>query len=137
MLETIVIIAIVVDDFLAFGRMMLNKGKHGNERILSRPSVELMTTDHITPEQKAASPFFQNFWDSRGWGFGLSVFTRRDDLASVPGRFGWDGGYGTSWYADPKEDLIGILMTQRAWDSPSAPAVYLDFWTSAYQAIDD
>ena len=56
-------------------------GRHGNERILSRLSVELMTTDHITPEQKAASPFFPGFWDNRGWGFGLSVFTRRDDLA--------------------------------------------------------
>ncbi len=126
-----------VDDFLAFGLMMLNKGKHGNERILSRPSVELMTTDQITAEQKAASEFFPGFWDSRGWGFGLSIITRRDDLASVPGRYGWDGGYGTSWYCDPKEDLVGILMTQRVWDSPSAPAVQRDFWTSAYQAIDD
>ncbi len=51
-----------VDDLLAFGRMMLNQGSYGRERILSRPSVELMTTDHITPEQKAASPFFPNFW---------------------------------------------------------------------------
>ena len=106
------------DDYLAFGRMMLNHGRHGNERILSRLSVELMTTDHITPEQKAASPFFPGFWDNRGWGFGLSVFTRRSDLASVPGRFGWDGGYGTSAYMDPKEDMVGILMTQRLWDSP-------------------
>lgn len=126
-----------VDDLLAFARMMLNHGRHGRERILSRPSVELMTTDHITPEQKVASPFFENFWDSRGWGFGVSIITRRDDLAGVPGRYGWDGGYGTSWYVDPKEDLVGILMTQRLWDSPHAPAVVRDFWTSAYQAIDD
>jgi CubicO group peptidase (beta-lactamase class C family) len=126
-----------VDDYLAFGRMMLNKGKLGNERILSRPSVELMTTDHITPEQKAASPFFPGFWDNRGWGFGLSIITRRDDLAGVPGRYGWDGGYGTSGYMDPKEDMVAILMTQRLWDSPVAPPVYLDFWTQAYQAIDD
>ena len=126
-----------VDDFLAFGRMMLNQGKHASERILSRLSVELMTTDHITPEQKAASNFFPGFWDNRGWGFGMSVITRRDDLAAVPGRYGWDGGYGTSWYSDPKEDMVAILMTQRLWDSPSAPAVHLDFWTSVYQAIDD
>jgi CubicO group peptidase (beta-lactamase class C family) len=126
-----------VDDYLAFGSMMLNKGKLGNERILSRPSVELMTTDHITPEQKAASPFFPGFWDNRGWGFGLSIITRRDDLAGVPGRYGWDGGYGTSGYMDPKEDMVAILMTQRLWDSPVAPPVYLDFWTQAYQAIDD
>jgi CubicO group peptidase (beta-lactamase class C family) len=117
--------------------MMLNKGKHGRERILSRLSVELMTTDHITPEQKAVSDFFPGFWDNRGWGFGISVITRRNDVGAVPGRFGWDGGYGTSWYSDPKEDLVGILMTQRVWDSPRAPDVYLDFWTPAYQAIDD
>jgi CubicO group peptidase (beta-lactamase class C family) len=81
-----------VDDFLVFGLMMLNKGKHGRERILSRLSVELMTTDHITPEQKAASNFFPGFWDNRGWGFGMSVITRRNDVAAVPGRYGWDGG---------------------------------------------
>src|SRR5829696_509144 len=126
-----------VDDLLLFGQMMLNQGKHGNERILSRPSVELMTTDHLTPEQKAASDFFPDFWDSHGWGFGVSIVTRRDDLAATPGRYGWDGGYGTSWYVDPEEELIGILMTQRVWDSPSPPGVLLDFWTSAYQAIDD
>jgi CubicO group peptidase (beta-lactamase class C family) len=126
-----------VDDYLAFCRTMLNKGRYGRERILSRPSVELMTTDHITSAQKAASPFFEGFWHNRGWGFGLSIITRRDDLPAVPGRFGWDGGYGTSAYSDPKEDMVGILMTQRVWDSPRAPAVLLDFWTSAYQAIDD
>ena len=126
-----------VDDFLAFGRMMLAKGLHGRERILSRPSVELMTADHITAEQKAASDFFPGFWDNRGWGFGMAVVTRRDDVARSVGTYGWDGGYGTSWYADPREDLTGILMTQRVWDSPVAPAVNRDFWTTAYQAIDD
>jgi CubicO group peptidase (beta-lactamase class C family) len=126
-----------VDDYLAFGQMLLNKGKHGRERLLSRPSVEAMTTDELTPEQKAQSGFFPGFWDSRGWGFGVLVVARLDDLAAVPGRFGWDGGYGTSWASDPSEDMVAILMTQRLWTSPSPPPVYLDFWTSAYQAIDD
>jgi CubicO group peptidase (beta-lactamase class C family) len=126
-----------IDDYLAFAQMMLNKGKHGSQRILSRPSVETMTTDQLTPEQKAASPFAPGFWDNRGWGFGLSIITRRDNVSAVPGRFGWDGGYGTSWYSDPREDMVGILMTQRLWTSPSPPDVCLDFWTSAYQAIDD
>ena len=71
----------------------------------------------------------------RGWGFGMSVITRREDVAAVPGRFGWDGGYGTSWYSDPREDLVAILMTQ--WLFPQAVNIYLDFWTSVYQAIDD
>jgi hypothetical protein len=38
---------------------------------------------------------------------------------------------------DPKEDLVGVLMTQRLWDSPTPPPVTSDFWTPAYQAIDD
>jgi CubicO group peptidase (beta-lactamase class C family) len=123
------------DDFNAFAQMMLNGGRLGKERILSRPSVELMTTDQLSPEQKAGSELFFN--DVRGWGFGLSVFSRRDHLYNVPGRYGWEGGYGTSWYSDPKEELTGILLTQRLMDSPQPPAVMADFWTSAYQAIDD
>jgi CubicO group peptidase (beta-lactamase class C family) len=119
------------DDYNAFAQMMLNGGRLGNERILSRPSVELMTTDQITLEQKQGSELF--FGDNRGWGFGLSVFIRRDDLYATPGRFGWDGGYGTSWYSDPREQLTGILLTQRMMDSRAM----LDFWTSTYQAIDD
>ncbi|HZB10531.1 MAG TPA: serine hydrolase domain-containing protein [Rubrobacter sp.] len=126
-----------VDDLLAFGEMMLKGGKYGSERILSRRSVEVMTTDQITSEQKVVSSFFPGFWDSHGWGFGVSIVTRRDDLAATPGRYGWDGGYGTSWYVDPEEELIGILMTQRLWDASGAPVVLLDFWTSAYGAIDD
>jgi CubicO group peptidase (beta-lactamase class C family) len=126
-----------VDDLLVFGQMMLKRGKYRYERILSRRSIELMTTDHITPEQKAVSEFVPGFWDNHGWGFGLSIVTRRDDLAATPGRYGWDGGYGTSWYVDPKEELVGILLTQRVWDAPGAPVVLLDFWTSAYGAIDD
>ena len=85
----------------------------------------------------STADFFPNFWDNRGWGFGMAIVTRRDDLARSVGTYGWDGGYGTSWYCDPKEDLIGILMTQRVWDSSGEPAVYRDFWTSAYQTIDD
>jgi CubicO group peptidase (beta-lactamase class C family) len=126
-----------IDDYLVFGQMMLNKGKHGGERVLSRPSVETMTTDQLTPEQKAVSGLVGGYFDSHGWGFGVSVATRRDDVATVPGRFGWDGGLGTSWYSDPREEMVGILLTQRAWTSPSPPSVRLDFWTGAYQAIDD
>ncbi len=126
-----------IDDYLAFGQMLLSKGRHGSERVLSRLSVETMTTDQLTPAQKATSAFFGGYFDGHGWGFGVSIVTRRDDVAAVPGRFGWDGGLGTSWWSDPKEEMVTILMTQRGWDSPSPPNVCLDFWTSAYQAIDD
>jgi CubicO group peptidase (beta-lactamase class C family) len=126
-----------VDDLLAFGRMMLDKGAYARERILSRPTVELMTMDHITPEQKAASPFFAGFWNDHGWGLGVGVCIARRDLAGVPGRFGWDGAFGTSWWVDPKEQMVGMFMTQRRPDVLGIPAFMLDFWTSAYQLIDD
>ena len=125
-----------VDDYHAFCHMMLNQGTHQGRRILSRPAVTLMTTDHITSEQKAASPFIPGFWDTTGWGFGLEVNTVRKDLASTPGRFGWAGGYGTSGYTDPGENLIGILMTQRLMDSPAPLPHYDDFWTATYAAIE-
>lgn len=126
-----------IDDYLAFGQMLLSLGHYGQERILARPSVELMTTDQLTAEQKAVSGLVPGFFDNHGWGFGVSVVTRRDDIASVPGRYGWDGGLGTSWFCDPREEMITILMSQCAWTSPRPPNVCLDFWTLAYQAIDD
>ncbi len=124
-----------VNDYLAFGQMMLSQGKYGNERILTRLSVETMTTDQLTPEQKAVSSLIPGFFDSHGWGFGLCVITRRDDISAVPGRYGWDGAMGTSWYSDPTEDMITILMTPCFFTSSNPPNV--SFWTLAYQAIDD
>ncbi len=125
------------DDYLAFGRMLLRYGRHGADRILSRPAVELMTADQLTPEQKASSPFVPGFWDTRGWGFGLSVITRRGGVGLSPGSFGWDGGFSTSGYCDPHEDMVGILLIQRMMTSPSGFDFHRDFWTLAYQAIDD
>ena len=124
-----------VDDFLAFGQMLLDKGKYGSERMLSRPTVEAMTTDQLMHEQRAGATDFLSA--NRSWGFGLSIVTQRDDISAVPGRFGWEGGLGTSWASDPKEQLVGILMTQMAWSSPSGPRIWNDFWSSAYAAIDD
>lgn len=117
--------------------MMLDGGRHGAHRILARPTVELMTTDQLTPEQKAASPFFPGFWDSHGWGFGMAVITRRDGLGPSPGSFGWDGGFTTSCYCDPREDMAAILLVQRLMSSPTPADLYADFWTLAYQAIGD
>jgi CubicO group peptidase (beta-lactamase class C family) len=124
-----------VDDYLAFCRMMLDKGKLGNQRILARPTVEAMTTDQLEPEQRTGAEMF--FRNNSSWGLGMAVCTKRTDGWSVPGRFGWDGGLGTSAYTDPAEGLVGILMTQVAWNSPSGPLIWNDFWTSAYAAIDD
>jgi len=125
-----------IDDYLAFGQMMANEGRYNGERLLSRLSVEAMTTDQLTPAQKAVSGFFPGYFDARGWGFGVSVTTKQVDGTAVPGQFGWDGGAGTSWYVDPREDMQAILFTQRA-GFPLLSPVYRDFWTSVYQSIDD
>jgi CubicO group peptidase (beta-lactamase class C family) len=68
---------------------------------------------------------------------GLGYVMAPPSSAGPVGKFGWDGGLGTSWYSDPREDMVTLLMTQRAWTSPDPPKVCRDFWTSAYQAIDD
>jgi CubicO group peptidase (beta-lactamase class C family) len=47
-----------IDDYFAFRRMMLNKGRHGHEQVLSRATVELMTSDQVTAEQRAGSEIF-------------------------------------------------------------------------------
>lgn len=121
------------DDFLAFGQMMLDQGRHGSGRILSRLSVEAMTTDQLTPRQREAA----FLGDNRSWGLGVAMVVHRDQVSAVPGRFGWEGGLGTSWASDPREELVGLLLTQVNWTSPSPPDVWVDFWTSAYQSVDD
>jgi CubicO group peptidase (beta-lactamase class C family) len=122
-----------IDDYAAFGQMMLNKGTSGGKRLLSPASVESMTTNHLTPEQKAGS---EGFLGNRGWGFTMAVATSGDAAWPSPGRYGWDGGYGTSWACDPKMNMVAILMTQRLWDSPKQPDVCRDFWMSAYRTIE-
>ncbi len=124
------------DDYLAFGQMMLNFGLYGGARLLARPTVELMVMDHITEAQKAASQFFPGFWDNCGYGFGLSVTTQRTTTASVPGTFGWDGGFGTTWRSDPQEGFVTILLLQRLFDE-TVIKLHDDFITLAYQALND
>jgi CubicO group peptidase (beta-lactamase class C family) len=123
-----------IDDYFAFSRLMLNKGRLGREQLLSRATVELMTTDQLTPAQRAGSELF--FGDFGSWGFGMAVDIKRTDIFRTPGRFGWDGGLGTSAYTDPAEGMIGILFTQRLMDSPQQPHMYSDFWTLAYSAME-
>ncbi|AWS45026.1 serine hydrolase [Streptosporangium sp. 'caverna'] len=133
-----------VDDYHAYFRMLLNGGMHGTQRILSRAAVELMTTNRLTPEQQAAreawarSVVHLSYGQGQhgGWGFGMAVRTYRGDYAPV-GQFGWDGGSGTSTYADPVNRLTGILITQVGMSTPDSARVIHDFWTTLYQAIDD
>jgi len=128
-------LAATADDYLAFCRMLLNRGRYPGGRILARPTVAAMTTDQLTAEQKSGNEMF--FGPGGGWGFGLAVTGRRDDVHASPGRYGWTGGLGTLAFADPAEEMITILFTQTAMTSPKPPRVFTDFLTSAYAAIDD
>jgi len=123
-----------IDDYFAFSRMMLNKGRHGREQLLSRASVELMTSDQLTPAEREGSEIF--FGDFSSWGFGMAVDIKRREIFHTPGRFGWTGGFGTTAYTDPANGMIGILFTQRLMDSPEPPKVFTDFWNLAYGAME-
>jgi CubicO group peptidase (beta-lactamase class C family) len=116
-----------VDDCFAFARAMNAGGVLGRVRVLSRASVEAMTTDQITPSEKAASrtSLDPTFWDTFGWGFGCAVVTRRE--ADGPAGAGWDGGLGTSMWWDARDGSTAILMTQRS-AYPKTNRVYQAFW---------
>ena len=86
--------------------MMLNQGQFGNNRILSRKSVELMTTNHI-----GSIPF-----SSDGIRFGLGFGTveelgGRGKLGSI-GEFSWGGAYHSTYWVDPKEEMVVVYFTQ-------------------------
>ena len=97
-----------VDDYVTFARMLLDRGVHGGTRLLSEKSVELMTTNHLTPAQIASAG---RILDGSGWGLGMAVTVAPDEI-SGPGRYGWSGGYGTTWFNDPNARLIAVAMTQ-------------------------
>ncbi|MFD7617915.1 serine hydrolase domain-containing protein [Streptomyces sp. NPDC059802] len=128
------------DDFLAFTSALLTGGTHRGGRILSPSSVTLMTSDHLTPRQKAASKFvwppgYFEALGNFGWGFGMGVSTRRTPLGLSVGSYGWYGKYGTTWFNDPTENMTTMLIVQytEAWGLP----IFHRFWRAVYQAIDD
>jgi CubicO group peptidase (beta-lactamase class C family) len=102
--------------------------------MLAPMTVAAMLSDQLPEAVKARSGFLPGWFDSRGWGLGIGLGTRRDGM-EAPGRYGWDGGSGTSWYTDPAADLTAILLTQRG-QFPLMSPVYLDFWASVHQAVE-
>jgi CubicO group peptidase (beta-lactamase class C family) len=122
-----------LNDYFAFASALLGFGTYRGERVLSRPSVTLMTSDQLTPTQRALA--WSPLQDDISWGFGMSVRTQRMNLGPSVGSYGWSG-YGNVWYNDPVEDMTTILMSQRR-DHPSRMPIRVDFLTAAYQAIND
>jgi CubicO group peptidase (beta-lactamase class C family) len=104
-------------DLLRFAGMLLD----GGGALLSSSSVIAMTTDQLTPEQRAG-PSAATFLDSGGWGYGVGVIE-----SSVGRRYGWGGGLGTLWYSWPEHDLAAVLVTQVL---PPAAEVFDAFTTA-------
>ncbi len=125
-------------DYLRFAQMLLNGGRLDAVRVLSRSTVALMTADHLGKLDAALTPG-ELLLGTPGYTFGLGFAVRREaGLAGAPGSPGeymWGGFAGTYFWIDPKEELIGILMTQ----APGALRVYHRklFKQLVYQAIVD
>lgn len=122
-----------VDDFLAVGHLLLGRGEYRGQRILSEESIEEMLTDQITSEQKAASPFLPDFWETYGWGLGIAIVTAPDAISPRPGRFGWWGGFGTTFSVDPDTETVAILFTQRMMTGAEDTALADEFLSLALQ----
>jgi CubicO group peptidase (beta-lactamase class C family) len=126
-------------DYLQFAQLLLGRGRVGSIRLLSHRSVDLMRSNFLTRDQRRVPAFGQVMWAGQGFGLGLSVVD--DPAQQLPfgyrsmGSFGWPGAYGTSWFADPVENLIGIMLIQRRAGEPFPMSV--DFERRVYDAIDD
>jgi CubicO group peptidase (beta-lactamase class C family) len=111
-----------VDDVVAFGRMLLHRGRP----VLAPQTAAEMTRNQLTPTQRAnVWPGF-SFLGGRGWGYGLSVVDH--------GSYGWEGGFGTAWMNVPAQDLTVVVLTQRAANETGMPAVCDDVLAAARAA---
>jgi len=119
-------------DYLRFCQMLLNAGELDGVRILSRKTVELMTSDHLGDMPRAALL-------APGYGFGFTMaVSRGPGKTGVIGserEYNWGGAAGTRFWIDPKEQMIGIFMIQIL---PHTNLTYgSQFKQLAYQAISD
>ena len=93
--------------------MFLKKGKINNNSVLSRKTIEYMTSNHLGYNISRDTPLYL---PGSGYGFGLGFAVRESNgLSSWPGSKGeyfWSGYAGTYFWIDPEEELIVIFMTQ-------------------------
>ena len=100
-----------IGDYSRFAQMLLHGGTLDHVRILGRKTVDLISTDHLTPEQRKSDS-----WDTqRGYSYGLGVRVMTNpELAGINGsvgEWGWDGAFGNWFCVDPKENLTCVYMT--------------------------
>jgi CubicO group peptidase (beta-lactamase class C family) len=103
-------------DYLRFGQMLLDGGRLGKERILSRSTVALMTSDHLAGRPSTPVDPGGLLMGVPGYTFGLGFMLRQGPgVAGVPGsqgEFMWGGAAGTFFWIDPKEELVAVFMSQ-------------------------
>jgi CubicO group peptidase (beta-lactamase class C family) len=99
----------------------------GGTPLLPVELVREMTTDQLTPAQKAYGGLGEDFFADQSWGFCQAVLQS--------GAYGWNGGLGSSWLVDPHHDLVVIVLTQRMFESASLPQVHRDIQEAAYAAL--
>jgi CubicO group peptidase (beta-lactamase class C family) len=126
-------------DYLRFSQMLLNGGELDGQRILSRTTVALMTSDHLPPTIRQTVQPGEQLLGVQGYTFGLGFAVRKaQGIAGVhgsAGEFTWAGYAGTYFWVDPEEQLAGVLMTQAP--GPSRPYYRKMLRALAYQAIAD
>jgi CubicO group peptidase (beta-lactamase class C family) len=122
-----------LDDFWAFVSMMVAKGKHDGQPLLSPGAVEAMTRDHLSAAQRASARLFLGAHG--GWGYGMAAPGPSRAGPLEPSGYGWNGGTGAVWTTDPDYGLTGILLSTRAMTSPEPPAHMVDFLQAAYGAL--
>ena len=83
-----------------------------------------MTSDQLTASQRDGMVEWAG--PAISWGWQVAVYTATSEPWTSPGRYGWDGGTGTSAYTDPSRDLIGAILTQRLMTNPDENFAY--FW---------
>ncbi|HUO38571.1 MAG TPA: serine hydrolase domain-containing protein [Mycobacterium sp.] len=123
-----------VGDFFRFAQMLLGGGELDGKRVLTRASVELMTSDRLD-DVRGTGP---DYIPGNGYGFGLGVAVRQQgggpSLRRSAGEFWWLGRASTCFFVDPAEELVGLLMLQ----SYNTARFYQDlFKTLVYQALVD
>jgi CubicO group peptidase (beta-lactamase class C family) len=103
-------------DYLRFTQMLLNGGQLDGVRILSRTTIELMTSDHLGTRIAAPTTPGELLLGTPGYTFGLGFAVRQGaGVAGVPGSAGefmWAGYAGTFFWVDPKEQLTVVYMSQ-------------------------
>jgi CubicO group peptidase (beta-lactamase class C family) len=124
-------------DYLRFAQMLLDRGKLDDQRLLSRKTVEYMTSDHLGPEvQNNIAKVDAN---RTGYGFGLGFAVRKaagvSGLEGSAGDYSWGGANGTNFWVDPREELVVVFMAA----APGAIRVHYRQLMSAlvYQALID